>query len=178
MWGRFGLVLVVAISAASLSFAQDTPEFRAEPILHDFVPDPERLELVTGDELAAKYPGKTIAGIYDVTRHDDQRYVETLRKDGRISYRERNFKSEGEWFVRANNLCFVYDEQPGREHCFYEFRYGDCVIAYSNNMPLVSGRPAIVGAWASIQKFVESDFKWPDVPASEADEFTCFLAMV
>ena len=162
------------------SFAQEnSPETGVtEPILHDFIPDSRRLELVTGKELKAQYSGRTIAGIYDVTRHSDQRYVETLHATGKIQYTEKAFQSAGKWFVRGDNLCFIYDEQPGREHCFYEFRYGDCVISYSDDSPVVGGKPLLTRDWSSVQKFVGKGFKWPDVPASEADEFSCFLSFV
>jgi hypothetical protein len=170
----FALTLPCTVSAQTV---EPSPGI-SQPILHDFVPDSRRLELVTGEELKAQYSAQTIAGIYDVTRHSDQRYVETLSTNGKISYRERAFQSEGKWFVRGDRLCFIYDEQPGREHCFYEFRYGDCIISYSDTNPVVAGKPLLTRDWSSVQKFVDSDFRWPDVPADEADAFACFLSFV
>lgn len=174
----FSLLVLMALGAHGHVSAQDQRQLRQERILHDFVPEMSRLEMVTGEEMSSTYKGKTIAGIYDVTRHSDQRYVETLAEDGRISYRERAFSSAGKWFVRGDNLCFVYDEQPGVEHCFYEFRYGDCIISYSSNQPVIGRKPLFASEWSSVQKMVGKTFDWPNEDASEADEFSCFLAMV
>lgn len=167
--------MLLAVSSLAPAVAEDG---RAQPILHDFVPEVERLEQISGDMLKTRYSDRTIAGIYDITRHSDQRYVETLSAEGRVEYRERAFAAVGKWFVSQDNLCFTYDDQPGREHCFTLFHYGDCVVSYSNDEPIYGGRPVVPAAWSSVQKFVDEDFRWPDVPVSEADEFTCFLSIV
>lgn len=174
------LIICVSVSFPAVVFAQEpSPQAGVtQPILHDFIPDSRRLELVKGKELKAQYSGRTIAGIYDITRHSDQRYVETLFANEKITYREKAFQSAGKWFVRGDNLCFVYDEQPEREHCFYAFRYGDCIISYSDDSPVVAGKPLLTREWSSVQKMVDKNFKWPDVAASEADEFSCFLSFV
>lgn len=170
------LILMALWFGGAVSAAAQV-QTRDEPIMYGFVPDVAGLELMTGDELKARLRGKTVAGIYGLTMHDDQRYTETFNADGTMNYRERDFTSSGRWFTKGNKLCFAYTERRGAPFCFYEFKYGSCVVTYSDGRALVAGKPAAVERWSAVQVVVEDDFAWPANPSKD-DALTCQFPMV
>jgi hypothetical protein len=172
---RLLISAVTSLCLCSQAVAQD--KTRSEAIMYGFVPDVSQLEQIKGDDLKTRLRGKTIAGIYGITMHDDQRYTEDFHADGRMDYRERDFSSTGRWFVKNDKLCFAYSERRGAPFCFYEFAYGSCVISYSDTTPLRAGKPVGVEDWASVQVFVDDDFEWPETPTKD-DALSCQFSMV
>ena len=147
---------------------------RAERILYGFVPDVDNLQFIDGQALAARYQGVTIKGIYSVTPHTDQRYVEHFSADGKTRYKEGDFTSTGRWYVQGDLLCFRYDESPEEEHCGYEFEYGDCIISYSRYEPIIGGKPVNAAGWSSVNKYTHKDFDWGQLSLEEAKDFSCY----
>ena len=166
----------VALIAVGTSALAQIP-VRNVPIMYGFVPDVSQLEMLDGEMLKTRVRGKTIAGIYGLTMHDDQRYTETLSADGALSYRERDFTSVGRWFVKGDKLCFAYTGARSALYCFYEFEYGSCTISFPDTTPLVNGKPVDPSDWTSVQIYVDADFKWPEDPSQE-DALVCRFSTV
>ena len=147
---------------------------RAERILFGFIPDIGNLQFIDGDELNRRYKGVTIKGIYNITPHTDQRYIEHFSAKGETRYSEGNFSSNGQWYVKGDLLCFRYEDDSEREHCGYEFDYGDCIISYSRYEPIIGGKPADPSGWTSVNKMSHVDFDWADLSLEEAKDFSCY----
>lgn len=143
---------------------------RNELILYGFVPDFKRLTLITGDKLKQRYSGVTIKGIYSITPHGDQRYVETMSADGRADYAEIGFAAQGRWYVDGDQLCFRYDDSPQTAHCSYRFDYGDCMISYSH---IMGSRPMNPARWRSVKKIAPAMFSRKDLTRLTEQDFTC-----
>ena len=169
-----GLSALLAVPAAQAQDAEAPQERREERILYGFVPDVDNLDFIEGKALAERYQGETIKGIYSITPHTDQRYVEHFSKDGKTRYKEGEFASTGRWYVKGDLLCFRYDEIPNEEHCGYEFEYGDCIISYSSYMPIIGGKPANPAGWSSVNKPTHKDFDWDKLSLEEAKNFSCY----
>ncbi len=173
-----GLLPLLTAPAVIAQDAEIAPKVqaqkRSERILYGFVPDVENLEFIDGKTLAERYKGATVKGIYNITPHTDQRYVERFTVDGKTDYREGDFTSAGTWYIKGDLLCFRYDESHEDEHCGYEFDYGDCVISYSPLMPIIGGKPAWPAGWSSVNKFTHKDFSWDKLSLDEAKDFSCY----
>lgn len=119
----FALISFAAMMAAPLS---------AQVSSH--VPDIDTLERLRGDELRDAYAGKTIYGVYKIptSRSNTTSFTEKMTKDGKTSYREGDFRSEGIWSIENDQMCFRYDKQDRAvAHCFYEFRGGSCLYSFT-----------------------------------------------
>ena len=150
----------------------------SQSILAGWEPDLAQLELIPGEDIADAYADKTVKAIYALEWHNaGRRFVETHTEDGRVDYTEGDFASLGRWYVKDDLMCFEYDEEPGREHCFTKFRYGNCLVTYPSGVPIVRGKPLVPAAWGSVQQYADADFTWPDRPLSEDDVFVCRMLM-
>ena len=177
---QFPIALIaatIATPALANPLSDFLGKFRGAPadqtIMWGWVPDVDKLELIRGDEIGDVYGGKTVKAIYSITFHDDQRFVETHTPEGRVDYNAGNFSSPGDWYVRGDQMCFRYDEEPEVEHCFHKFRYGGCLVTYQSNVPIVDGKPLDPASWGSVQQYADPDFRWPDRPPSQRDAFVC-----
>ena len=169
--------LAFALPTAANPVTDFFGKFRGAPadqtIMWGWVPDVDQLELIPGDEIGDVYGGRTVKAIYSITFHDDQRFVETHTREGRVDYHAGNFSSPGDWYVRGDLMCFRYDAEPEVNHCFHKFRYGGCLVTYPANVPLVDGKPLSPTRWGSVQQYADDDFRWPERPASKRDAFVC-----
>lgn len=172
-----GLTALLAIAPTQAQQAGDIVEQlqkRSERILYGFVPDVDNLRFIGGEELRARYEGLSIKGIYNITPHTDQRYVEHFSADGKTRYTEGEFSSRGTYYIKGDLLCFRYDEIPEEEHCGYEFDYGDCIISYSRYALIIGGKPANPAGWSSVNKPTHKDFSWDNLSLEEAKDFSCY----
>ena len=141
-------------------------------IMQDFVPDPARMEPVSGESMAALYPGRKVRGVYYDAFLSEQRYTETYTSDSETRYVEGEIDTTGDWKIVGDTICFQYAELDSPEFCFLEFRYGDCFVVYPSNVPLKDGVPLFPGQWNSVNRFTDDDFEWPE-EASEDDALSC-----
>ena len=99
----------------------------------DIRPNANRL---VGDDLLAAFEGVTHDGAYKFTDLGDPRrfYQETTHAMGRTSYSEVNRKTEGDWFIEDDALCFEYDRDEMTGGCFRVYQVGNCYYYYSDTL--------------------------------------------
>ena len=171
------LVLLLPTTAAAQSALMDKllqmePPQRSERIMQDFVPDPARMEAVTGEEMRELYTGRKVRGVYFDTFLSEQRYTEAYTSDTKTRYVEGDIATDGDWKVEGDTICFQYAELDSPEFCFREFRYGDCFVVYDSSLPLKGGKPMFPERWNSVNRFTTDDFAWPEA-VSEDDALAC-----
>lgn len=98
-----------------------------------------------GDEIAAAFSGKPIAGIYPSLRP----WSETINADGTTDYREGENHWHGRWWIRDREFCFSYPS-PGVGGCFRVTRISaNCFELYEFATPHADGEvpPDIANLW-------------------------------
>lgn len=138
---KYFALLILAASIAAPVAAQ----------VSNHVPDTDTLERLRGDELRKAYAGKTIYGVYKspTARSNTTSFTEKMTEDGKTSYREGDFRSDGVWNIENDQMCFRYDEQNRAvSHCFYEFRSGSCLYSFTYVTP-DGNKPINPANWGS-----------------------------
>lgn len=175
---RFSVVAALSLTLLhSGALAQE-----ARPIFEDFVPEPERLDFIDGERMERVYAGRTVRGVYRALQGSEralQTFVETMTEDGVADYSDARGERTGRWFRRGDRLCFEYSDAPGRQSCFYDYRYGDCLVGFSPDAvnPLTR-EPLHPGLWAAVMQYVPDDYTWPEDDGSDRAPFSCELPSV
>ncbi|MGB3454867.1 MAG: hypothetical protein WBA35_00780, partial [Litorimonas sp.] len=101
-----------------------------KPRLETFIPHAGDLLMMGEAQLLRFYPGMTVKGISRNVVGDDQRYTEHFSEMGRVYFEGFGLIRTGDWYVRSGAMCYRYDDQPGREHCYFMYFYGGCILEY------------------------------------------------
>jgi hypothetical protein len=133
----------------------------------------DRLEQLRGDAISDAYSDRSVKGVYSNAWQREQRFTEHHTADGRVAYREGDFTAEGNWRVAGDVMCFDYDDIPNQDFCYSVFRYGACLITFSDQSPVLRGTPLAPGFWHSVQVVADRDFRWPDRGPTPEDAFVC-----
>ena len=91
---------------------------------------------LTGDALKAVFSGVTHDGAYNFTVKGEPRqfYKETTKESGRTTYQQNGQVSEGNWFIKNDVLCFVYDLKSMNGGCFRVYNVANCYYYYDNKI--------------------------------------------
>ncbi len=102
----------------------------------DYLPDTRQQEPLSEAELIEAFTDKTHLGTYNFQRRDigTIAFEETTTADGRTIHRQGTKVDSGTWRVRANVICFEYEDfsQNGRRDlfCFNIYKVGNCYYHY------------------------------------------------
>lgn len=101
----------------------------------DIRPHANRL---TGEALKAVFSGVTHDGAYNFSMKGVPRqfYTETTRANGRAIYTQNGVTAEGNWSIKNDVLCFVYDRQSMNGGCFRVYNVANCYYYYDDKIIL------------------------------------------
>lgn len=131
---RKSLLITAVLFASSPAIAQD----RVAPMVPDadgnFLPDPTQEVPLGEDDLIAAFSGKTHRGTYTFERRDIDTFAfeETTSADGQTRHIHGDRVDLGTWRVRANVICFTYEDFDSGPpiHCFNIYQRGNCYYHY------------------------------------------------
>ena len=131
----FGLILTLLGSAKSQI---DLGHER-----HDFMVNNSPLKTL---ELREAFAGQTHNGYYRFDREElpTHRFEETTAKDGGVTHTQAEEVLTGNWTLKDDQICFIYNEVWARQLCFDIYRVGNCYYHY---LMTEGGRP--VQAWTA-----------------------------
>jgi hypothetical protein len=109
----------------------------------NYYPDPTQEVPLSGTELLEAFSGKTHRGTYNFQRAeiDTFAFTETTHADGRTEHWHGDKLDTGTWRVKANVICFDYENWDGGTHqaCFNIFKRGNCYYHYGLRLGLGQG---------------------------------------
>lgn len=109
----------------------------------DYFPDPSQELPLNEAELMAAFSDKTHRGTYTFQRPniDTFAFEETTTSDGRTRHIHGEAIDTGTWRVKANVICFRYENWEGGVHnaCFNIYKRGNCFYHYGLNSGLRGG---------------------------------------
>ena len=153
---RKAAVVLALCVWAEAACAQD-----AGPIV---LPDPSQDVPLGEAELLAAFTDRTHRGTYTFKRPKIETFAfeERTTADGRTVHRHGDKTDRGTWRVRANVICFDYEDWDARggRHlaCFNIFKQGNCFYHYGLRL----GQPGMGGFTArTVHKGDEPDCEPP-----------------
>jgi hypothetical protein len=103
-------------------------------------------------ELAAAFTGKTHRGSYNFLHNKITTFAfeETTRADGTVRHVQQDQVDTGTWSIKADTICFDYDNPGFVPACFEIYTRGNCYYHYqvsTNGVPQFgfTARSAIAG---------------------------------
>ena len=129
------LLLALALACAGPAAAQEADA----PHPGSHLPDPRVDVPLDGAELSEAFTNRTHRGSYSFRRPNIGTFAfeETTTDDGRTVHVHGDKTDLGTWRVRANVICFVYEDWDSRsgQHtaCFNIYKRGNCFYHY--NLP-------------------------------------------
>ena len=132
---RVGIIASLTLAATllcspSITSAQD--DLGLDAPLRDFMPDPTLDTPLDEAELLAAFTDKTHRGSYNFKRENIETFAfeETTTSDGRTHHQHGQKLDTGTWRVKANVICFLYDDTT-RHACFNIYKRGNCFYHYN-----------------------------------------------
>ena len=129
MWRVLSVLMLCAALPAQ---AQSQAQIQAQDAgpLYD-IPDVTRDVPLEGAALESLFQDKLHRGYYDFLAKPDGDYnfTEMMNADGTTLHERDGERAAGRWRIRANVVCFEYDDLGGG--CFTLYQRGNCNYAYS-----------------------------------------------
>ncbi len=114
------MIAVLAFPVSAFAQTQDT----------DIRPNASQL---SADQIKTVFSDTTMDGAYNFGRNGRAQsfYTETHHPNGTLSYKEDGDVEPGRWFVRQDQLCFMYPSNQLAGGCFRVYQVKNCYYFYS-----------------------------------------------
>ena len=103
----------------------------------EYLPDPSQEVPLSEEELIEAFSDKTHRVTYNLKRQNIESFAfeETTTSDGKTRHIHGDKVDTGTWRVKANVICFSYDNWNGgtETFCFNIYKRGNCFYHYGLN---------------------------------------------